>query len=116
MSGTSMATPHVAGVAALLFEAKPTATAAEVEKALLASCRLGSIDPERGNRGALNAVVALQELTGIGLGATKGTRKAAKAKAAKGSKKSAKKAAKKKAPAKKKAATKKKPAAKKKSQ
>lgn len=90
MSGTSMATPHVAGVAALLFEAKPTATAAEVEKALLASCRLGSIDPERGNRGALNAVRALEELAGISLGATKGTKKAAK-----GSKKTAKKSAKK---------------------
>jgi len=33
-SGTSMATPHVAGVAALLFSAKPNATAKEVRMAI----------------------------------------------------------------------------------
>src|SRR6185295_3404953 len=51
MDGTSMATPHVAGLAALLFEAKPGATIDEVEKAIYSSCTLGSISPERGNRG-----------------------------------------------------------------
>ena len=37
MSGSSMACPHAAGVAALLFEAFPTATATEVREMLLAS-------------------------------------------------------------------------------
>ena len=34
ISGTSMAAPHIAGIIAQLFEAKPTATPAEVENAL----------------------------------------------------------------------------------
>ncbi|WP_189171365.1 S8 family peptidase [Pilimelia anulata] len=37
MSGTSMASPHVAGAAALQLAAKPTATAAEVRDALVAA-------------------------------------------------------------------------------
>jgi serine protease AprX len=34
ISGTSMAAPHIAGIAAQLFEAEPTATPAEIEAAL----------------------------------------------------------------------------------
>jgi len=34
ISGTSMAAPHIAGIVAQLFEAKPTATPAEIEAAL----------------------------------------------------------------------------------
>ncbi len=38
MDGTSMATPHVAGLAALLWQAKPNATVARVEQAIFRSC------------------------------------------------------------------------------
>jgi|GEM_PF-459770 len=74
MSGTSMATPHMAGLAALLFEAKPTATVNEVETAIFKSCTLGTIPADRGNRGFPDAVRAFTALTGTTLGgATKGT-------------------------------------------
>lgn len=65
MSGTSMATPHVAGLAALLAQARPNATADELEKAIFSSCRLPSdMLPERGSRGIPDAVVAFTQLTG----------------------------------------------------
>jgi subtilisin family serine protease len=63
MDGTSMATPHVAGLAALLWEAKPKATAAEVEAAIFRSCQPGpGMDPERGNRGIPHGPRALAAL------------------------------------------------------
>lgn len=38
MSGTSTATPHIAGLAALLFQALPAATVDQVENAIFRSC------------------------------------------------------------------------------
>ena len=62
-SGTSMAAPHVAGVASLLLSAHPTATVAELKAALL-----DGTDPRAGlagqvrSGGRLNARGALDEL------------------------------------------------------
>jgi subtilisin family serine protease len=65
MDGTSMATPHIAGVAALLQSARPDASASDLEAAILASCTRPSSMPEgRANRGVPDAVVALAQLTG----------------------------------------------------
>lgn len=65
MSGTSMATPHVAGLAALLLQGKPTATADDLEQAIVSSCKLPSgMLQERGNHGVPDAVVAFTSLTG----------------------------------------------------
>jgi subtilisin family serine protease len=63
MDGTSMATPHVAGLAALLFQARPDATATQVERAIFRSCARGpGVSRERGNRGIPHAPRALREL------------------------------------------------------
>jgi subtilisin len=63
MDGTSMATPHIAGLAALLFEAKPTATVNEVEDAILNSCQLpDGMTPDRAGKGIPSAVRALNLL------------------------------------------------------
>lgn len=62
MDGSSMATPHVAGLAALLMEAKPDKTIREVEAAIFASCRRGAMKEARAGRGLPDAVRALQAL------------------------------------------------------
>jgi subtilisin family serine protease len=60
MDGTSMATPHIAGLAALLMEARPTNTADEIEAAIFKSCRLvPGMTVDRGNRGIPDAIQAL---------------------------------------------------------
>ncbi len=65
MSGTSMATPHISGLAALLMEAKPGASIDDVEKAIFGSCiRPAAMLDERGNRGIPDAVNAYTLLTG----------------------------------------------------
>jgi subtilisin family serine protease len=66
MDGTSMATPHVAGLAALLCEAAPDRGVNDLEDAIFRSCRLASgVPPSRANRGVPDAVAALQALTGL---------------------------------------------------
>jgi subtilisin family serine protease len=60
MDGTSMAAPHVAGLAALLMQAQPGKTADEVEAAILNSCRLEpNMSPDRAGHGVPDAVQAL---------------------------------------------------------
>ena len=72
MDGTSMATPHVAGLAALLLEAKPSATVGELQQAIYSACSLPrGVPAERGNRGIPDAVEALAALTGTVIGPTR---------------------------------------------
>jgi subtilisin family serine protease len=60
LSGTSMATPHVASLAALLMEHKPDAPAADIEDAIYKSCkRPAGTSTVRINRGVPNAAKAL---------------------------------------------------------
>jgi len=64
MDGSSMATPHVAGLAALLMQARPQRSVDEIEAALFASCRLpDGVSPERAHRGVPNAARALAALS-----------------------------------------------------
>jgi subtilisin family serine protease len=66
-SGTSMAAAHVAGVAALLFQAKPDATAAEVQDAILTTCTpLPESSEERSGRGLVNPLGAIDALLSTG--------------------------------------------------
>jgi subtilisin family serine protease len=65
MDGTSMATPHVAGLAALLLQAAPTASPDDLENAIQDSCVLPpTMIKDRANRGVPDAVMAFQRLTG----------------------------------------------------
>ncbi len=66
-SGTSMAAAQVAGIAALLFQAKPHATPAQVEAALLTTCTILSESSEyRSGRGLVNPVEALKAMLSDG--------------------------------------------------
>jgi subtilisin family serine protease len=67
-SGTSMAAPHVAGLAALLWQGAPTATATDIAEAILASCTLApGMTPDRAGRGVPDARLALATLRSRGL-------------------------------------------------
>ena len=61
--GTSMATPHVSGAAALLFSLKPTATVTEVRSALLGSTTpTASLAGKTVTGGRLNVAAAMSRL------------------------------------------------------
>lgn len=60
MNGTSMASPFVAGAAAVLFSARPNATPQQVKSALLASVDAGPFQVE--TRGRLNLRKAIAEI------------------------------------------------------
>jgi len=65
-SGTSMASPHVAGAAALLVSARPSATVAELRSALLGSVDVkGALSGLAVTGGRLNASTAVDVITGV---------------------------------------------------
>ena len=65
MSGTSMSTPHISGLAALLLEANPEATTDQLEQAILSSCRpVGGALREREGVGMPSASDALARILG----------------------------------------------------
>lgn len=64
MSGTSMACPHVAGVAALVWSAKPTLTNVQLRDALKTTADDLWHDPWRYGYGLVNALAAYQYVTG----------------------------------------------------
>jgi serine protease len=61
--GTSQATPHVTGVAALLLERDPALTVDDLEQLLLDTCKpLTGQPPEKFGRGLVQPVAALARI------------------------------------------------------
>jgi subtilisin len=66
MAGTSMAAPHISGLAALLWEACPAASVDDVEEAIVKSCkRYAGMPTERSEFGMPDAPTALKLLRAI---------------------------------------------------
>ena len=64
-SGSSMAAPHISGLAALLLDACPTATIDQLQAAIVGSCNNpNNISPDRIGAGIPDAIKALEILTG----------------------------------------------------
>lgn len=62
--GTSMATPHVAGVVALMYAVKPTATPDQIESALKSSARAFPATCSQCGTGIVDAPAAIVAITG----------------------------------------------------
>ena len=71
--GTSMATPHVAGVVALMYQAKPSATPDEIETALKTSTRAFPATCSQCGTGIVDAPNAIAKLLNPGGGGGGGT-------------------------------------------
>jgi subtilisin len=67
MGGTSMATPHVAGTAAILVQSNPNATVAQIEQALQSTCKALNApeEKERYGYGLEVPIKAVAKLKGI---------------------------------------------------